>query len=105
MLIKNFDFENIIRFFGDYHFPKLVFLEIAFCNMTRIEKKIFNGSMPMLRALEINDNCDLGIIDHDAFSNLKELSSLSFIRNKSIKSLDRNVFVGFENLKYFYFSN
>lgn len=105
LLIKNFDIENIIRLLSNYTFPKLLFLEISNCKITRIEKKLFNGSMPMLQTLEIYDNCDLAIIDYDAFSNLKELSSLSIRRNDFIQTLNRKLFVGLENLNEFYFSN
>ena len=104
LLIKEFDIVDLNRLFGDFEFPKVLSLNISLCKtLTRIEKPLFMDSLPSLRTLDISKNCRLGEIEFDAFSNFKQLVSLS-LRDNFIKKLDRNEFFGLDNLKEFNFS-
>lgn len=104
LLIKEFDLANLYMLFGDYEFPTLLSLNISLCTtLTRIEKPMFMDSLPSLRTLDISKNCRLEEIEFDAFSNLKRLVSLT-LRENSIRRLDRNDFLGLDNLKEFNFS-
>lgn len=96
--IMYFNSENITKQLSKYHFPNLIRLEITSCDITRIEKKLFDGPQSMIQLLDINSNSDLEIIDHDAFSNMKQLVSLDLSFN-NIESLDRRLFSGLINLE------
>jgi Leucine-rich repeat (LRR) protein len=81
-------------------------------SLTKLEKKLFDG-FPMLQTLNINYNTKLLEIDRDAFSNLKQLTSLDLSNNfynssykiNTIDSLDQMHFSAFINLKYFNLSH
>lgn len=104
LLIKEFDIANLNMLFGDYEFPTLLSLNISLCKtLTRIEKPMFMDSLPSLRTLDISKNCRLEEIEFDAFSNLKQLVSLT-LRENFIKNLNKNYFYGLDNLKEFNFS-
>ena len=90
---------NMIKLFSNLNFSKLEELEIFFCDITRIESKMFNGSFPMLQQLCIHVNENLKIIDHDAFSNLRELKKL-YLHSNSIESIDQRTFSELVNLEY-----
>ena len=90
--------DHLVKLLSDKSFPNLEELEIMFCDISRIENKIFNGSFQTLQKLTVKFNFDLEIIDHDAFSNLKELRHLVIYYN-SIESLDERTFSQLVNLE------
>lgn len=90
--------ENLTKLLSEYHYPNLLQLEIRNCDITRIEKKLFDGSQPMIQRLNIRYNSNLEIIEHDAFSNMKRLVTLDLSNNR-IESLDRRIFSALNNLQ------
>ena len=93
--------ENIREMLSESHFPNLSRLNISYSGMTRLERKLFNSSMPLLRFLNVSSNCLLETIDHDAFSDLKQLDFLH-LSNNSIDSLDKKLFSGLFRLENLY---
>ena len=89
LMISGANNDNIVKLLSDKDFPNLKELEISLCDISRIESKMFNGSFPMLQTLAIYFNKYLEKIDHDAFSNLKQLTRLSvfFIKYTVVQKL------------------
>lgn len=87
--------ENITNILSEYHFANLLDLYISFSDITRLERKLFFNinitSIPLLRLLNVSFNYLLEMIDHDAFSHLKQLVCLELSHN-SINSLDKSHF-------------
>ena len=124
LLIFSSKSENISKLLSSHNFPKLLSLMISQCEITKIEKKLFD-ELPMLEKLMINNNKDLRIIDEDAFSNLNKLVYLYLNKNRieslgawtfselanlnhldlsynQLESIDENLFSGQQNLKTLY---
>ena len=83
--IKNLDNEGIAKLLYGHHFPNLTDLTIYGNKMTRLEKKLFDG-FPILQLLFISTCKNLGIIDPDSFSNLKNLTYLDLTNNSRVIS-------------------
>ena len=90
--------EKISKLLCSYSFPNLLELEIEFCEIARIEKKLF-VELPMLKKLMIHFNLTLQTIDEDAFSDLKQLVHLDLSYNR-IESLEKMTFFELVNLNY-----
>lgn len=82
----NIDNEFFDKLFDGRNFPFLSSLSICETRIVKLEKEMFDG-FRMLRDLTICFNKELRIIDHDAFSNLKQLDRL-FVRKNAIESFD-----------------
>ena len=89
--------ESITKLLNEYHFQNLLQLEICFCDIIRIEKKFVDVLPPSIKNLHIFRS-NLQIIDHDAFSNLKQLVLLDLSVNQ-IKCLDERIFSDLKNVK------
>lgn len=82
----NIDNEFFAKLFNGRNFPYLSSLSISNTRIAKLEKEMFDG-FRMLRDLSICFNEELRIIDHDAFSNLKQLDRL-FVNKNAIESFD-----------------
>lgn len=98
LTIYNANNDNIVKLLSNQTFPNLKELNISFCNISRLKSKMFNGSFPMLQKLTVKNNIFLEKIDHDAFSNLKELKHL-VMESNSIDSIDPRTFSRLDNLE------
>lgn len=92
--------EKFIKLFFGLHFPNLHTLKIGCNQMTKIEKKFFDG-FSMLQNLSIYY---IKEIDFDAFSNLTQLVDLVFYNN-NLESLDQRTFSKLLNLENLYLSD
>lgn len=96
--IKRCSYKHISKFFSVCeNFRDLLELNVYYCKIIKIEKKMFDG-ISMLRSLKINGDFEFQIIDHDAFSNLKQLVYLDLSSNV-IDSLDKRTFSELVNLE------
>lgn len=95
--LDNIDDNNIARLFNDLQFPNISDLTINDTKITKLEKELLNG-FPNLESLKISGNKLLKIIDHDTFSNLKNLKNLVLLSN-CIESLEREHFSELINLE------
>ena len=102
--ISRSNYDNLLKLLSDQNFANLKELQISYCDFSRLERKMFNGSFPAIRKLSIWSNEYLEIIDHDAFSNLKQLRHLN-IDGNPIESLDERTFSDLVNLHTLYLSN
>lgn len=97
----NIDNEKLAKLFQSHNFPNLEKLKIAYCEITKLEKKLIEG-FPTLQSLTIinpyeNSNKQLRVIKNDAFSNLTNLVSLN-LHGNSIETIDQRNFSGLINL-------
>ena len=97
--IYNLDNKSLDKLFCGHHFSILDVFTIRLPNdMTKLEKKLFNG-FPMLQSLILNDSKHLREIDQDAFSNLGQFASFD-LSNSNIESLGNHYFSSLIYLKY-----
>ena len=89
------DSGKLVRVFR--HFRNVSDLSICESDIAKIENETFNG-LPNLLSLSLHYNRYLETIDHEAFSNLKQLQHLSLSHN-FIHSLDNRVFSGLVSLE------
>ena len=73
------------------NFPRLKELDITFCYITRIDKRMFNGSFPMLETLYARYYENLEKIDYEVFLNLRCLKGIYLYYNY-IMFLDKSMF-------------
>ena len=78
LVISYSDYANLLKLVSEQNFPYLEELQISFCKISRLERKILSGSFPAIQSLKIMSNKDFEKIqfDSDAFSNLKQLKVL-----------------------------
>ena len=97
--INNIDYEGLLKLLNEHTFHNLEILVISQCNIKRLEKK-FIEQFPSLGIFRMS-NCNLEIIENDAFSISKKLKYLDLSENifKNISKLD---FSKLSNLEYFY---
>ena len=93
------DKKILFKLFDGHYFPNLLSLALRNCNnLERLEKEFFNRfRFPILRRLFIM-NCNLEVIEKDAFSNIKNLEIVDLSGNK-IKFIEKNTFSYLKNLK------
>ena len=96
--LNNIDDESMSKLLFRHFFPNLSNLNISNSNITRLEKKLFEG-FPMLQSLKIFRNRGIKTIDKEAFSNLKNLTNLDLSLN-SLSELDPDLFSCLVNLEY-----
>ena len=97
--ISDMDEETFTELIDSYHFANVLELVVNFCQLTKLEKGIFDR-FSLIRKLTIYASYknDRLIVEHDAFSNLKQLTYLEMRSNK-IESLDNRTFLGLVNLE------
>ena len=100
---ENVDKDMIVELFNGHQFPNLSKLTISNSEISKLEKKIFDG-FPALETLIIERNYYLQLVDFDAFSDLTSLRSLKMSEN-GIEKLDAKCFKGLENLQELDLSN
>lgn len=81
--------DQMIKLFDGHIFPYLK-LSIRSSEITKLEKKIFEG-FPMLQTLKIANNEELLSIDNDAFESLNNLVDLQ-LKNNYIEKIDHRTF-------------
>lgn len=79
------------KLLSGHNFPRLKELDITFCYITRIDKKMFNGSFPMLETLYARYYENLEKIDYEVFLNMRYLKGIYLYYNY-IMSLDKSRF-------------
>ena len=89
--------ERILELLNDLHFPSLQSFSIINFNVRKVTKKFIN-QFPILRDLAIRE-CNVEIIEDDAFSNLKQLVYLDLDRNL-LATLKKEHFSQLINLKW-----
>ena len=94
----NSDCDTILKLINGCNFLNLQFLHIADTNIRRIEKKLVE-KFPSLQHFRMI-NCDLEIIEDDAFSSSENLILLD-LRENLLKNLYKRLFSKLVNLKYF----
>lgn len=72
--IRYSNIGHISKLLSQNSFPNLLIIDISHCDMTRIERRFFDGSYPMVQQLDINFNDNLQIIDQDSFSSFINIS-------------------------------
>ena len=90
------DEKTFFKLFDGYNFPYLLDLTIEFLDQKRITKE-FIDRLPIHRQLNIT-NSKIEVIEHDAFSNMQQLTSLNLTCNR-IKFIEKNAFSKLKNLK------
>lgn len=93
----NMNDEIISKLLYGHNFPNLSKLNISCSNITRLEKRLFDG-FPMLQSLKLSDNRKFKTIDRDTFSNSKNLTQLDFFHN-NLSELDAELFSCLKNLE------
>ena len=93
---NNMNDESISKLLCGHNFPNVSNLSISFSQITRLEKKLFDG-FPMLQSLAVIHS-RIVTIERDAFSNLKNLKSLSLSYNP-LSYLDPELFSCLRNLE------
>ena len=96
--IHNYDYDTILKLINGCNFSNLQILHIADTNIRRIEKKLVE-QFPRLQHFRMI-NCNLEIIEDDAFSISENLILLD-LRENSLKNLYKRLFSKLVNLKYF----
>ena len=84
--------------FDGLHFQNLSHLKLDFTLITKLEKKLFNG-FSNLNSLVIDVSEKLKIIDHDAFSDLKQLRELHLSHIFCIESVKKQQFSEINNIE------
>ena len=102
--IMNSNSENLLKLLSGQNFPNLIELELSFCDIYAIERKMLNGSFAMIEKLRIANNKYLDKIAHDAFLNLKGLKQLDLSYNP-IESIDQRTFSELVNLETLYLTS
>ena len=92
-----FDDDEITKLFDSYNFPRLLGLNIRESKITKLEKKFFQR-FPMLHTFNFAHNCELKIIENDAFSSLSNLVHLK-LNDNLIEKIDRTHFSSLINLE------
>lgn len=100
----NSNSENLLKLLSGQNFPNLIELEFSYCDIYAIERKMLNGSFPMIQKLRIANNKYLDKIAHDAFLNLRELKQLDLSYNP-IESIDQRTFSELVNLETLYLTS
>ena len=77
---ENMNDESIVKLLYGRNFAELSTLRISYSDITKLEKKLFDG-FPMLQSLKVSKNPKLKTIDLNAFSNLKNLMYLNLNSN------------------------
>lgn len=95
--LDQIDDSNIEKLFYGRHFPNLTDLRLKSTKITKLEKKLFDG-LSNLVSLQLPFNKLLKSVDHDAFSNLKQLRNLDLSFN-CIDSLEKEHFSELVNLE------
>lgn len=95
--LDNIGDEEISKMLNGNIFPNVLALKISIRRIARLEKKLLNG-FPMLKSLEMTE---IGAIDKDAFSNLKNLECLS-LKNGDLSELDPQLFSCLSKLEYLF---
>ena len=96
IISENVDNEFIAKLLCGHNFQNLSKLIINASEITRIEKKLFDG-FPVLESLYLSYNKQLETIDSCAFSSLNRLKKLS-LNNNNLTSLHPESFIGLRNL-------
>ena len=94
--LGNIDEKTFFKLFDGYNFQYLVDLTIEFLDNKRLTKE-FIDRLPIHRQLNIN-NCGIEVIEHDSFSNMKQLTLLN-LRSNKIKVIEENAFSNLKNLQ------
>ena len=94
--LHNIDDESMSKLLFRHFFPNLSNLNILNSNITRLEKKLFEG-FPMLQSLKLFNN-RIKTIEKEAFSNLKNLTYLDLSINR-LSELDPDLFSCLVNLE------
>ena len=94
----NIDDEKLYKMFDGLKFQNLSYLKLDFTLITKLEKKLFDG-FSNLKSLKIDVSEKLKIIDHDAFSDLKQLRELHFCHIFCIESVKKQQFSELNNLE------
>ena len=91
--------ETFTELINSYYFPNVLEFDINFCKLSKLEKGIFDR-FSLIRKLIIYASYknDPLIVEHDAFSNLKQLTCLE-LRSNGIESLDKRTFSELVNLE------
>ena len=87
--------EDTFKMFDGLDFPNLSKLEISNIEINGLEKQFFDR-FPKLESFSLQGS--LEIIEPDTFSNLKSLKELN-LASTDLEKLDRNMFVGLDNLE------
>ena len=90
--------EILYKMFDGLHFQNLSHLKMDFTIITKLEKKLFDG-FSNLNSLIIYVSEMLKIIDHDAFSDLKQLRELHLSHIFCIESVKNQQFSELNNLE------
>lgn len=96
--IHNYDYDTFLKLINGCNFSNLQTLHIADTNIRRIEKKLIE-KFPRLQNFRMT-NCNLEIIEDDAFSSSENLILLD-LRENLLKNLYKRLFSKLVNLKYF----
>ena len=94
--LRNIDDQFIAQLLRGHDFQNLSKLRINCTEITRIEKKLFDG-FPVLESLDLSFNIKLETVDSCAFSSLNKLKELSLNHNY-LTSLHPESFIGLSNL-------
>ena len=97
IIVTNIDEKAAFKLFDGYNFPYLVDLTINYISdMKRLTKRFMNG-FSTLRKLAISGG-KIEVIEHDAFSNMQQLTSLVLSYNR-IRFIYKNTFSNLKNLE------
>ena len=94
--LENVDDELITKLLCGHIFQNLLKLSIYCTEITKIEKKLFDG-FPVLESLYLSYNKELETIDSCAFSSLNKLKELK-LYNNNLTSLNPESLTGLSNL-------
>ena len=94
--LTNIDVGILLILIDGYNFPYLVDLTIELLDINRLTKEFINR-LPKPRRLNIN-NCEIEVIESDAFSNMQQLTSLNLSYNR-IEFIEKNTFSSLKNLQ------
>ena len=94
--LSNIDEKNFLKLFSRYSFSHLMSFVAIGCKLKRL-KKIYISRFPVLTNLFIID-CNIEVIEHKAFSNVKSLRFLDLSQNR-IKFIEKKTFSILKNLE------
>lgn len=94
--LENIDDKIFFKLFDGHNFCNLQNFSIKKYNMKTL-KKVFINRFPMLQQLFVA-NCNIEEIEHDAFSNLKDLYCLDLSENR-LKFIEKDTFLNLNKLE------